>query len=426
MNRFQPDDVPVLSRPEEGCGPILPPHGSTAPPMRQQVFDCIRSRGRMSRIDVAKYLGVSPASVTSLVSELLAAGLLTEVAGPGPQKTTNRGRPPVALSVRAEAGYVAGIKLSDLVHTGVIVDFAGRPVAEARLSRPDLRTDIDLLVDEADTLLERMLVEAGMTRSALSAVGIGLPGIVDHPNGVALWSPILRGLGIPVAQLMSARMGLPVHVDNDANVLTMAELWYGGGRSLADFAVVTLEFGVGMGLVMNHKLWRGAHSVGMELGHTKVQLDGALCRCGQRGCLEAYVSDYALVREASVALNLHRNRTDTTQVMLENLFDQAKAGNEAARSIFRRAGRYLAVGLANVINLFDPTRVILSGARMRYDYLYAEEVLREMRALTLNMGRTLPEVEINAWGDLVWARGAATLALSAVTEERTAGGEAAA
>ena len=102
--------------------------------------------------------------------------------------------------------------------------------------------------------------------------------------------------------------------------------------------------------------------------------------------------------------------------MLESLYDHAKAGNVTARAIFRRAGRYLAVGLSNVINLFDPALIILSGERMRYDYLYAAETLDEMDALTIDTGRPRPPIEIHAWGDLLWAHGAAALALSAVTE----------
>jgi predicted NBD/HSP70 family sugar kinase len=102
--------------------------------------------------------------------------------------------------------------------------------------------------------------------------------------------------------------------------------------------------------------------------------------------------------------------------MLDALFAQAKAGNEAARTIFRRAGRYLSVGLANVIQLFDPELIILSGERMQYDYLYADEVLTEMRKLTLNDGRTPCRIETHAWGDMVWARGASALALAAVTD----------
>jgi predicted NBD/HSP70 family sugar kinase len=171
-----------------------------------------------------------------------------------------------------------------------------------------------------------------------------------------------------------------------------------------------------MGLVVNHRVYRGARGLGTELGHTKVQLDGALCRCGQRGCLEAYVADYALAREAATALNLMHREGQPLSVLLESLFDHAKAGNTAARSIFRRAGRYLAVGLANVVNLFDPGRIILSGERMRYDYLYAADTLAEMESLMLPSGRAPPKIEVHAWGDMLWAQGAAALALSAVTE----------
>jgi hypothetical protein len=181
---------------------------------------------------------------------------------------------------------------------------------------------------------------------------------------------------------------------------------------LSDFAVVTIEHGVGMGFVMNHRIYRGAQRLGMELGHTKVQLDGALCRCGQRGCLEAYIADYALAREATTALNWVHKDGQPINVLLESLYDHAKAGNATARSIFRRAGRYLAVGLSNVINLFDPALIILSGERMRYDYLYAAETLAEMDNLAINTGRPRPPIEIHAWGDLLWAHGAAALALS--------------
>jgi len=215
---------------------------------------------------------------------------------------------------------------------------------------------------------------------------------------------------------VTGRLGLPVQVDNDANLVTLAELWFGAGRGLSDFAVVTIEHGVGMGLVLNHRIYRGAQGLGMELGHTKVQLDGALCRCGQRGCLEAYVADYALAREATTALNWTHKEGQSIGVLLESLHDHAKAGNPAARSIFRRAGRFLAVGLSNVVNLLDPALIILSGERMRYDYLYATETLLEMESLMIVTGRKRPPVQIHAWGDLLWAHGAAALALSAVSE----------
>ena len=264
-------------------------------------------------------------------------------------------------------------------------------------------------------VFDAALKNAGLRRTGVAAVGLGLPGFVDNLSGEALWSPLIEEGGIGLRDALQQRIEQPVHIDNDANLVALAELWFGAGRAMSDFAVVTIENGVGLGLVLNHGLYRGGRGLGTELAHSKVQLDGALCRCGQRGCLEAYVSDYALIREARTALNLGTAGVTSPQVLLEALYDHAKSGNQAARAIFHRAGRYLALGLANIVNLFDPSHIILSGERMRYDFLYAEEVLAEIQAMALQTGRPLPQVEIHAWGDLIWARGAAALALEAAT-----------
>ena len=400
---------------QKGCGPLISPLSDTLRPLRQQVFERVRSAGLIARVQVAKDLGVSPASVTTLTSELIEAGLIEEVQAPR-DTDLGRGRPAVALGVRAEAHLVAGIKLSDREHTAVIVDFAGKLIADDVIARRPGPMQVSEMLDAIETLLNRVCTKAGLARADLSAVGIGVPGFVDCAGGMVLWSSTLIDRGVPLAAVAQDRLDLPVFIDNDANLVALAELWFGAGRSLSDFAVVTIEHGVGMGFVLNHRIYRGAQGLGMELGHTKVQLDGALCRCGQRGCLEAYVADYALAREATTALNWGHKEGQSIGVLLESLYEHAKAGNTIARSIFRRAGRYLAVGLSNVVNLFDPALIILSGDRMRYDYLYAAETLAEMQNMAINSGRPLPPIEIHAWGDLLWAHGAAALALSAVTE----------
>jgi len=400
----------------DGCGPLTPPLSSSVKPLRQQVFEAIRAAGSIARVDVARSVGISPGSVTSITAELLEAGLIEETGPPQRDGDAGRGRPPVALSVRPRARHVAGIKLSSPSHSAVIVDFAGNRIGEASAPRAHARHATADVLSETIGMLDAALEAAGLARSDLAAVGLGVPGFVDSETGTVTWSPIMAERDVPLAALVADRLGIAVSVDNDANLLTMAELWFGAGRALPDFAVVTIEHGVGMGLVINHEIYRGAGGMGMELGHTKVHLDGALCRCGQRGCLEAYVADYALVREASTALNWTSAEREP-QIILESLFSHAKAGNAAARSIFHRAGRFLALGLANVITLFDPGLIILSGARMRYDYLYAREVLAEMANLSPATHQRGPRVETHAWGDMVWAQGAAALALAAVTDD---------
>jgi predicted NBD/HSP70 family sugar kinase len=399
--------------PDIGCGPILPTTSRDAKPLRQQIFEYIRASGLVPRMDVAKALNISAGSVTTLTQELITAGFLQEFEGRA--RDTARGRPPVALGVAPATRLVVGMKLSDRVHSAVLLDFAGNQLAEASLNSPVLSQHIDIVTDEAETLLVNLMKNAGRPRSDVEAIGLGLPGIVDHDTGHVPWSPVLTERDVNVKAHFEARLGLPVHVDNDANVLTLAELWFGAGRAMSDFAVVTIERGVGMGLVLDNRLFRGGQGLGLEVGHTKVQLDGALCRCGQRGCLEAYVADYALGREASTALNLDGAVATDAGQMLERLYAEAKGGNEAARAIFHRAGRYLAVALANVSQLFDPAKIILSGEHRRFDYFYDEDVLAEMQKLTLGRGRPPTPVESHTWGDLVWARGAAALGLSALT-----------
>ncbi|QQA44930.1 ROK family protein [Pelagovum pacificum] len=396
-----------------GCGPILPASGAETKPLRVQVFEHVRASGRAARADVTRALGISPGSASAATADLIAGGFLREVEDH--PREPGRGRPPVALEVVPERALVIGMKLAEDRFSAVLTDFSGRHLAEAAQPSAPHRREVDEMVDEIEALVTALLDRAGVALSEISALGIGAPGIIDHDSGVAVWSPLFTERDAAIKGPVEARLGVTVEVDNDTNMLTLAELWFGAGRQTTDFAVVTIEQGVGMGLVLGSRLFRGSRGMGMELGHAKVQLDGALCRCGQRGCLEAYIADYALAREAATALERPTRNMASAETLLESLYAHAKSGDQGAATIFRRAGRYLALGLANVVQLFDPSLIILSGQRMRYDYLYADEVLVEMNRLVLPSGRLGAPVEIHAWGDDAWARGASALALAAAT-----------
>ena len=405
----QPErDLPA----DKGCGPVSLDRDTQSEPLRLQVFEYIRAHGNAARADIARALSISAGSVTGIAADLIDAGLLQEVEV-ARLREHGRGRPPVALEVVADFRHVIGIKLSDDRHSAVVTDFAGNKVADATLRTASPRKSLRKMVDEIASLIAALLGECQMAPQEISAIGVGISGVVDHQTGTVIWSPLLTETDADLAAAVSARFGCPTACDNDVNTLTLAELWFGEGREKSNFAVVTVEHGVGMGLVLNNQLYRGSSNKGLELGHTKVRLDGALCRCGQRGCLEAYLADYALVREAATALG--QTSFPNVDVALEILFTEARSGNQAAQTIFKRAGRYLAVGLANVVQLFDPALIILSGERMRFDYLYSDDVLAQMRSLTLNTQGDDCQVVTHAWGDLIWARGASVLALTAVT-----------
>lgn len=403
----------------QGCGPLLQSDQAKATPLRQQVFEHVRAHGQAARADITRALQISPGSATTLTADLIAAGFLQEV--DGPTRETGRGRPPVALAVVPEATYVIGIKLSFNQHAAVLTDFAGNQIASTTLPAANQRRSTAALLSEINALIDQIIASSGTSIDKIGGIGIGLPGIVDQPSGLVRWCSLLTDTNVDLATEFAKMHGTPLFVDNDTNMLTLAGLWFGDGRDKTDFAVVTIENGVGMGLVLDNELYRGTHGIGLELGHTKVQLDGALCRCGQRGCLEAYLGDYALTREAATALDHELVGHVHPEELLDVLFEQAKAGHAAAETIFRRAGRYLALGLSNVVQLFDPPLIIISGERTRYDYLFAEEVLTEMQKLTLSAGRQPCKIEIHPWNDLVWARGATVPALSALTDTLVGG-----
>ena len=308
------------------------------------------------------------------------------------------------------------VKLSDELHTATLTDFGGNALASASQITTADKKSADELLTETEAIISKVCKSAKISQKKISAIGVGISGIVNYETGVVAWSPLLEELDTPLGDIFSTYFKTPVCIDNDANVLTLAELWFGAGRALSNFAVITIEHGVGMGFVSDNRLFRGAHSMGLELGHSKVQLDGALCRCGQRGCLEAYLADYALAREASTALITPSSKRQDLNDYLKSLYEMAKLGDQASLKIFKRAGRYLAVALSNIIHLFDPKLIILSGKPMQYEFLYDEEMQIEMRSLALYKSRFDTQIEIQSWGSMVWARGATALALTELTK----------
>ncbi|MEM7524148.1 MAG: ROK family protein, partial [Pseudomonadota bacterium] len=358
--------------------------------------------------------------VTAVIGELLAAGLISQAAPAG--AASGRGRPRVALRLNPDALYVAGAKLADTKITVAILDFQGAIVGEGAAPMQAPHIDLAGLSEKLEAALTLALDAAGLQRDRIAALGLGVPGFVDAAAGRVHWSPVLTGAPVDLAPALAARSPFPVFIDNDANLAAMAELWFGLGREERDFLVVTIEHGVGMGAVIDGRLFRGARGLGAEFGHVKVQHDGALCRCGQRGCLEAYVADYALIREAGAALDLGAGLSPT----LDQLAAGAEAGDETALSIYRRAGRMLGLGLANLINIFDPPLVVLSGERMQQQHLISAEMEETIRRNRLQTGADPSRIAVHRWGDTLWARGAGALALDGLTARVAAGGGAAA
>ncbi len=400
------------------------PHGLPAQPQglrlrnRRAVLAAIRRLRRAARVDLARDTGISAATVTSITAELVAEGLVEEVLDAAPEAGERggaRGRPRVLLRLRPDAFLVGGAKISEDHITVTLMDFEGGEQLHHVARMPRGSATAAPVVGHLRDAVAESLRRLGRDFEALDCLGVGLPGFLEASRRLVHWSPCFRARDVDFGALLDAAFGCPVFLDNDANLAALAEQWFGYGRGVPEFLVVTIEHGVGIGIVLDHKLYRGGRGIGAEFGHTKVELDGALCRCGQRGCLEAYVADYALLREATTALDLGAHQRDR-QAELDALFAAAKAGDPMALSIFSRAGRMLGMALANLVNIFDPALIIFSGEQMRYDFLYGARVLDQMRDNALSLDRPPPQVRVHKWGDRLWAMGAAALAIDGLTD----------
>jgi predicted NBD/HSP70 family sugar kinase len=210
------------------------------------------------------------------------------------------------------------------------------------------------------------------------------------------------------------RLGIAVFVDNDVNMLTLAEKWYGSGQGVENFLVVTIGRGVGLGIVVNNQFYRGARGGAGEFGHTVIDPDGPRCDCGKHGCLEAYVEDGALVRQAQEATA--RGELDRPLTSVDELVALANAGQPVAQDIFAQAGEVLGRSLANLINIFSPELLLLAGEGTRAgDWLFEPMRQAAARYALPSLMRDV-RIHVEPWGDEAWARGAASLVLRQLFE----------
>ncbi|WP_198670698.1 ROK family transcriptional regulator [Oceanicella sp. SM1341] len=385
---------------------------------RRRVLREVRKMGAVARVDIADATGLSPATVTVVANELIEHGLLEEARAETEGDQRRRGRPRVLLRLAPGALRVAGVKLAEHRISVIIVDFAGETVGEAETAVRTRAEPLDALINLIEENIRAAARQARVRPRDLAGIGIALPGYVDAMSGTAWWSPVLAEPEVHLTTLLERRFTCPVFADNDANIATLAELWFGVGQGVRNFAVVTVEHGVGMGMVLDGRIRRGARGLGAELGHMKVALDGAPCRCGQRGCLEAYVADYALLRRASSILpDVDLSDPARRREGLTALTALAHDGSNEANAIFREAAAMLGLGMANLVNIVDPGMIILSGTRFRNELLFSDIMAQTLRENSIPFGPPGPEIRTHVWGDLLWTRGAAALALEGLTDD---------
>jgi predicted NBD/HSP70 family sugar kinase len=365
---------------------------------RSNVLNSIKTRGPISRIEIARASGLSAATVSGITSELIEGGLILEKeAG-----DSLGGRRPIPLVLNPRGGYVIGFKLAEDHITGALTDLNAKVIANRtfQLSGRSIDSVILALGEGVKALLE----DGAIHKDQLFGVGVGLAGIIDAQNGILRHSPYFGWRNVPLQELLQTQLGVSATVDNDVNTLTLTEQWFGMGQGIDNFLTVTIGRGVGLGMVINGQLYRGTHGGSGEFGHTVIDPNGPLCDCGKSGCLEALVADPGLIRDA-------KEKLGSKSLTMDELLGRAEKGDKKARAIFSTAGETLARGVANLINVLNPKLIIISGEGVRAGNLLFDPMRIAIDKYVMPGLAEDTEIRIDTWDDTAWARGAAGLVL---------------
>ena len=322
------------------------------------VLDLVRTHQPISRADLARLMNMHRASITLLVNELLAEGLIVE----GGTGESQRGRKPTFLYINAREQCVVGVDIRYSRTFIVVTDLLGKQLVDIK-SFPTERNP-ERQVAELGARIKGIIAEHKEIDTC-AGVGVVVPGMVDRVSGRLLNAPTLGWRDVNLREPLAAATGFPVHIENSGRACALAQVWAtrGEATSFGDVVFVSVSDGVGVGVVVNGELLHGRHNIAGEFGHLPLNIDGPRCSCGATGCWEAYVSNIATLSRY-YGRNLAEQRpasAESATFDVGALIARARVGDGKALAALQATAQYLGLGLASVINAIDPARVYLSG-----------------------------------------------------------------
>jgi predicted NBD/HSP70 family sugar kinase len=369
-----------------------------------RVLKLIHETGSLSRAAIVRRTGLSATTVSALTNLLLQSGLVSE-AGEGQSRG---GRPPILLQFEYARSYVLGIDIGASHVNSILMDLNGG-IAARESARFDSIGQPDRTLDLVRQQTLALLSAKSLTPAGILGMGVGIPAPLegdrlDRVSDVIM--PAWKDLDF-VGDLQET-LGVPVYLENDANLGAIAEKWWGSGRGAVNFAYIKLGTGVGSGLIINNEIYRGFGGTAGEIGHTTINADGPLCRCGNRGCMESYVGIPAILAEVQRrrrAAGLSPDAMGLDEVV------NAAASDHICRDVVQTAGKHLGIAVANLLNLFNPELILFGGDLVGAGEVLMDAVRRASAERAISKASREATITLSSLKEDVVAIGAATLAI---------------
>ncbi len=375
------------------------------------VLKTIYHQGKVSRADIARLTRLTRTTVSSLVTEIMADGLVEEV---GYEPSTG-GKPATLLSVIDDSRHLIGIDLGNSEFRGALLDLRGR--IKSRFNLPVNNQHGAAALELAYQLIDELVAAA---TSSLVGIGLGTPGLIDAERGVVRQAVNLDWRELPLRNLLTARYNVPVYIANDSQVAALGEYIFGQSPddSYNNLVVVKVGRGIGAGIVINGHLFHGDGFGAGEIGHVRAVENGELCRCGHYGCLETMVSSQAIIKRARlIAQNdphstLHQFAPHPDAITTDVLLQAFATGDPALQAIIAEVGYYLGIAVANLVGTLNIRRIVIAGTIAQFGQALLQPIQREIQQRSMEILANETHLESSQLGRDIVIQGAAALLLT--------------
>ncbi|MBU1588662.1 MAG: ROK family transcriptional regulator [Actinobacteria bacterium] len=366
---------------------------------RARIVASLKRHGHLTQVELAGSTGLSPATVSNIVKELAASGVLNTAV------TSRSGRRATEVTLARQLGLVAGLHFSSR-HLRVAISDVGRTIVVENHVPLALDHRHDRELDRAALLLSDMLESVNASFDDLLAVGMAVPVPIDSRNGMVATPGLLRGWeNVPIAESLRTRIEVPVFVDNEANLGGLAEVRFGAARGADVAAYIEVGHSISAGLLIDGALFRGVTGKAGQIGHVTIDENGPICRCGGRGCLDTLAGGPAL---------LELFRDDPGMQRLRDLLVRAESGDASARRVIADAGRHIGIAAASLCNLFDPERLVIGGELAQAGEILLAPMRHALERSALAGVEGVPEIVQGELGERAELLGALALAIENV------------
>jgi N-acetylglucosamine repressor len=380
---------------------------------RSIILNTVREDGPISRAEIAKKTKLTPPTVSNIVKELLESEIVIE----STQGESHGGRKPTMLIINANNFHVIGLDVGPRNLRVILTDLNANVVDTFQKDIPsEIRNDgLLLLMKEG---ISHILAMEHIEQQKIIGIGVGMHGMVDVEQGISLFAPILQLRDIPIKEYLEKEFKMIVRVENDARAMALGEAWFGNGNGARSIVCVNVGRGIGAGVIINGQLFHGENFIGGEIGHMTIDIDGPNCSCGSYGCLQTLAAGPVIPAQAAKEIAMGRKSMlhDMVEGKLESLngkmvYEAAQKGDKLATEILKQTGRYLGIGLTNLIHILNPKRIIVGGGVAKSEHYILDSVKEtiQQRALTSDAKQT--EIMLSKLGDNATAIGAVSLLL---------------